>query len=328
MNQILQTTSVGEKNFRQNTEQYHEKKQPSFRGPKAKLEIRSIVRIFAITLVIFGIALIGNGAMALTEGAKQKANQKIPTLQIERSGNVLNLNIKSEIPLRTIGYSWNEEEFHYISAKKKNELNMSINIPEGENNKLEIVVIDMENQRNNFKERYSMEADVTEPEITISNEDPQIKVIVTDDTALDHVTYQYGDSQEKVIRADSEDPTTIEFNVDIESGEKQLIIEAVDTAQNHAEKAEKIKGVTKPQIEISVASPEDPSILGIKVTDEDNIQKIVVYVGEEKFTTGDLPLDKKEFAFRVPVKQSGTTVKVQAYNVNGKMAEKSVNYNY
>ena len=58
-----------------------------------------------------------------------------------------------------------------------------------------------------------MEADVTEPVITISNEDPQIKVVVTDDTALDHVTYQYGDLQEQIIRADSADPTTIEFNV-------------------------------------------------------------------------------------------------------------------
>ena len=328
MNQILQTTSVGAKNMNQNTEQYHERKQPSFQGPKTKMSIYSIVKIFAITLILFGIALIGNGSIALTESAKQKENIKRPTLQIERSGNVLNLKIQSEVQLRTIGYSWNEEEFNYVSAKKKNEIKMSINIPEGENNKLEIVVIDMEKNRNNFKEKYSMETDVTEPKIEVSNEDPQIKVTITDDTALDHVTYKYGETQEQIIYADSENPTIIEFKVDIESGEKVLMIEAVDAAQNHAEKSEKIKGVTKPQIEIAIASPDDPSILAIKVTDEENLQKIVVYVGEERFTTGDLPIDKKEFSFRIPVKESGTTVRVEAYNVNEKMAEKSVTINY
>ena len=296
---------------------------------KEKMSVSFIVKIFAIALIIFGVALLGNGSLAISQSAKQKASQKSPEVTIIRKGNVLNLSVKSEVPLRSVGYAWNSDDFQYASAKQGTEFEMTINVIEGENNKLNIAIVDMSNKKTNYREKYSKEPDTTEPEIVISNEDPRIKIVVKDDTALDHVTYKYGDNQEQTAYADISDPTRIEIYIDnIETVQSTLVVEAVDTAQNHAEVSQEVKGTTKPQITIEPISEEDPSILQITITCEDNLQKIVIYLGEQRYSTPDnISIDKKQFVQKVKV-ENGTTIKVNAYNVSEQMTEKTITYNY
>lgn len=294
-----------------------------------KMSISLIVKIFAIAIIIFGVAILGNGVLAISQNSKQKTSQKAPEVTITRKGNILKLSVKSEVPLRSVGYAWNNEEFQYASAKQKTEYEMAINVIDGENNKLNIAIVDTSNKKTNYKEKYSKEPDTTEPEISISNEDPRIKIVVKDDTALDHVIYKYGNNQEQMVYADTEDPTKLEIYIDeIETTQATLSVEAVDKAQNHAEVTQEVKGTTKPVITIEPVSNEDPSILQISITCEDDLQKIIIYLGEKRYSTPDnVSINKKQFVQKVKV-DSGTTIKVDAYNVSEQMTEKTITYNY
>lgn len=296
---------------------------------REKINVSSIVRIFAITIIIFGVFLLGNGALAISQNNKQNASRKVPEVLISRKGNVLNLSIKSEIPLRSIGYAWNSDEMHFVSAKENTEFELPINIIDGEDNKLNIAIVDMSNKKTYYKEKYSKAPDSTKPEIIISNEDPRIKITVKDDTALDHVVYKYGDNNEQTIYADSEDPTTIEIYIDeVETDQKTLTVEAIDTSQNSEVVSQEVKGTTKPVIEIKKVSEEDPSVLQISITCEDNLQKIVIYLDDKRYSTPDnISIDKKQFTQKVKV-NNGTTIKVNAYNVSEKMTEKTITYTY
>lgn len=296
---------------------------------KEKVSVSSIVRIFAITIIIFGVLLLGNGVYAISKNSKAVASQNVPEVIVTRKGNVLELSIKSDIPLRSIGYAWNNNEMHYVSAKESSEFEISINVIDGEDNKLNISIVDMSNNKTSYKEKYSKAPDTVKPEIIISNEDPKIKITVTDDTALDHVVYKYGDNDEKIMYANADDPTILEIYIDeVETTQATLIVQAVDTSQNASEVSQEVKGTTKPVIKIKPVSEDDPSILQISITCEDNLQKIVIYLGDKRYSTPDnISIDKKQFVQKVKV-ESGTTIKVNAYNVSEQMAEESLTYTY
>ena len=142
MNQILQTEQISNNNRKPNYSNYG--------GKGGKMGVGSIIKIFAIMLIVFGVALAGDGAFALSDSAKQKAAQKIPTVEIARKGNDLTVTVKSEVPLRSVGFSWNGEDFRYYSALQKTEFKNVIRVLDGDDNKLSIVVVDYTNKKTNF----------------------------------------------------------------------------------------------------------------------------------------------------------------------------------
>ena len=337
MNQILQTDGLNSKNnssFEKNKKGFNQKQFGNINkinsnpvSTKGKLGINSIVRIFAISILIFGIALVGNSSISLAKSAKQKANQKIPSVNISRKGNLLNLSVKSEVPIRSVGFSWNNQDFQYASARQQKQFNMNIKVVDGIDNKLNIAVVDMANKKSTYHGKYSKEADTTKPEIVISNEDPKIKITITDDTALDHVTYKYGDDQEQRVDADSSDPSKLEIYIDnVDTEQKELIVEAVDSAQNHAEVSKKVLGTTRPKIEVS-NSPEDSSILQIKITDKVNLQKVVIYKNDERYDTSEKIASINDNVFTAKLRASaGDVLKIEAYNVNELMSYETFNF--
>ena len=337
MNQILQTDGLNSKknsSFDNNKKGFNQKSFDNMNkmngnpiSNNGKLGLNSIVRIFAISMLIFGIALVGNSSISLAKSAKQKANQKIPSVNISRKGNLLNLSVKSEVPIRSVGFSWNNQDFQYASARQQKQFNMNIKVIDGIDNKLNIAVVDMSNKKSTYHGKYSKEADTTKPEIVIANEDPKIKITITDDTALNHVTYKYGDGDEQRVEADSNDPSKLEIYIDnVYTEQTELIIEAVDNAQNHAEVTKKVLGTTRPKIEVS-NSQEDSSILQIKITDKVNLQKVVIYKNDQRYDTSEkLPsINDTLFTAKLRV-AAGDVLKIEAYNINELMSNETFNF--
>ena len=336
MNQILQTDSL-DSNKKNNMGAFgrpnntfnpnNSQNGGGLKGGISKLGIDTIVKIFAISLIVFGVATLGNGVYAKSKISKIKENQKIPNVSISRKGNVLNLTVKSEVALRSVGYAWNGEDFQYSSAKQQKQFNMNIKVIDGSDNKLNIAVVDMSNKKSTYHSEYSKEPDTTNPEIVISNADPKIKITVTDDTALDHVTYKYGDDQEQRIEADPRDPSKLEFYIDnVDTEQKTLLVEAVDSSQNHAEKEEKVVGTTKPKIELGRDS-QDPSIIQIRITDTINLHKVVIYKNDQRFDTSDSLVSINDTVYTAKVRvNSGDVLKIEAHNMKEKMASETYNF--
>ena len=312
MNQILMTEQPKNK----------EKKVKNKREKSGEIDIKSIIRFFAIIIMIFGICLSGNGAYALFQDIQQRNSASEPVVTTERKGNLINLIITNDVGIKSVKYWWNDSTETVVEGKNKNKVETTINIIPG-NNKLTISVVDINNNTKQYVKNYIQEEqDTTEPVISISNEDPNIKITVTDDTALDYIVYKYGDNPEVKVYATDDNPNKIEAYIDdVEEAEVVLSVEAVDKAQNIASQDQKVKGTTKPKIEVTPDS-SDPSYLIIKATDNDGLRMVVFYINEQEYKTNpNVALNTKEFEYRIQVPIGETKLRVIVYNLSEQITE-------
>src|SRR5699024_9917966 len=139
-------------------------------------------------------------------------------------------------------------------------------IPSG-SNQLNLSVVDSDGKLTRYVKNFvQATGDVTEPTINLEVVNSNIRIVVTDDTALDYVVYQFGDGEEVTVEATEENPTRIEATIPVSQGQATLRVEAVDKAQNVATTEQEVKGATKPEISVT-PDPNDPSYLIIRATD-------------------------------------------------------------
>ena len=313
MNQILVTESNNSKN---NKKEKKVKNKTSVAG-----DMTGVVKTFAILILIFGLALSSNGVYAIMQDIQESKNSKVPTVTTQRSGNAVTISINCETGIRTMSYSWNNSTETVIQGKNQTELEQIVTVPSGDN-KLNISVIDSKGKQTKYVKNFIQSTtDTTEPVIKFEVVNSNIKIIVTDDTAIDYVTYKLGDNQEVTITADQEGQTTIEETISVPQGQSTLIVEAVDKAQNFATKEQEIKGVKKPVIEV-IPDPNDPSYLIIKATDEEALRMVSYYINDQEYKTDpNTSLGTKTFEWRQKVEPGVTNVTVHAYNVSEQVTE-------
>ena len=292
-------------------------------------DITAVVRFFAIIIMVFGLALSGSSAFGMVQNIQENKNKSIPVVSAQRNGNSVKITVKNDIGIKTIKYSWNDSTETVVQGRNKNQVETTINIIPG-NNKLNMTVIDSNNGTTTYVKNYVQEEkDTTEPVITVQNEDPRIKITVTDDTALDYIIYKYGDNEEVKIEASEDDPTKIEGYIDnVLETQVTLKIEAVDKAQNFATKEQQVKGATKPKIEV-VSDPTDQSYLIIRASDNEGLRMVVFYINEDEYKTDpNTSLNMKNFEYRQKVPKGETTIKVHAYNLSEQVSEFEGIYTY
>lgn len=292
-------------------------------------DITTVVRFFAIIIMVFGLVLSGSSAFGMVQNIQENKNKSIPVVSAQRNGNSVKITVKNDIGIKTIKYSWNDSTETVIQGRNKNQVETTINIIPG-NNKLNMTVIDSNNGTTTYVKNYVQEEkDTTEPVITVQNEDPRIKITVTDDTALDYIIYKYGDNEEVKVEASEDDPTKIEEYIDnVLETQVTLKIEAVDKAQNFATKEQQVKGATKPKIEV-VSDPTDQSYLIIRASDNEGLRMVVFYINEDEYKTDpNTSLNMKNFEYRQKVPKGETRIKVHAYNLSEQVSEFEGIYTY
>lgn len=292
-------------------------------------DITAVVRFFAIIIMVFGLALSGSSAFGMVQNIQENKNKSIPVVSAQRNGNSVKITVKNDIGIKTIKYSWNDSTETVVQGRNKNQVETTINIIPG-NNKLNMTVIDSNNGTTTYVKNYVQEEkDTIEPVITVQNEDPRIKITVTDDTALDYIIYKYGDNEEVKVEASEDDPTKIEAYIDnVLETQVTLKTEAVDKAQNFATKEQQVKGATKPKIEV-VSDPTDQSYLIIRASDNEGLRMVVFYINEDEYKTDpNTSLNMKNFEYRQKVPKGETTIKVHAYNLSEQVSEFEGIYTY
>lgn len=320
MNQILVT---------QNDNKKEKKVRNTMNTTNQTTDISKILKVFAILILVFGLALSGSGVYAVIQNIEDKKNSVVPEVDtIQRNGNVVTVLIKCNTGIRTISYSWNDSPERVIQGKNQIELEQDITVPSG-NNELYISVIDSKGKQSKFVKKFEQATeDITEPVIEFEVVNTDIKIIVTDDTALDYIIYKYGDEQEVKVNAEQEGQTTIEATVSVSQGQNKLIVEAFDKAQNVATKEQDIKGAKRPTIEVSV-DKNDNSYIIIKASDEEGLRMVSYYInGQEYKTDPNTSLNSKTFEWRQKVEPGENNIIIHAYNINELMTEVTAIYDY
>lgn len=292
-------------------------------------DISPIAKFFAMLILIFGIALSGSGAYAIMQNAEIAKNTKLPVVEVSKSGNTATISIKCETGIRTVSYGWNDSTPKIIQGRGNSLVEQTISIPSGENNKLNISVIDSKGQTRRYVKNLKQDPrDTTEPTIEFEVVGSNIKIIAIDDKEIDYITYQFGDTQEVTVKAKQEGQTTIEETVPVMQGENTLKVEAVDKAQNVATREQKVKGTKRPTIEV-IPDPNDPSYLIIKAYDDDGLRMVSYFINDQEYKTDpNVSLNSKTFEWKQKVEPGETRILVHAYNISEQVTEFDGIYNY
>lgn len=296
MNQILYTSNEKKKG-----------------GP---LEIKVVLRIFAILCIVFGIIVISSASFAMLR--KESTSQSVPLVEIFDNQDSLLINISHDKIIDKIVYNWNEDSTDIVlQGKGRNNIEETIELPVGFN-VLYLKVTDIDGKTVSYSQAYERpEGDVVLPEIELLVDGSKIKIVAKDETELSHIIYYWNQEDETRIDVREDSLKQIEEKVSILKGENVLNIIAVDKAGNENKKEQTVKGATKPNIELSRIDKE----LTIKVTDEEGLKKVeytlngVVYSTDPNNT--EVPLNMKELNIPQALVDGQNKITVKAYNISG-----------
>lgn len=287
------------------------------------LEINTIIKIFAIIIIIFGIIITVKGVYGVISSSNKVEAGTEPVVTINEKDGKLELNVIHEKIIDKITYSWNENQEYVLQGKGRNQITETIDIPIG-NNILQLTIIDIDKKTVKYsKEYYRAEGDIISPEIEFAVDGSKVKIVVKDETELSYMSYHWNDEDDTVVNAREDSKKQIEEKISILKGENTLTIVAVDAAGNETKKEQIFKGAKKPTIETLQENDE----LIIKVSDEENIQKIELNVNGEFFSTDyentGVALNLKDAELRQKLKEGENTIIITVYNVSGLSEQKT-----
>lgn len=257
MNQILYTGKTG--------------------GPAS---IKSIVRFFAISIIILGVIFIGEGSYALYENDKsnrQVIDNTVPEITFEQEGNNAIVKVTHNKGISRVKYRWNDNLETIVSGNDENTVILdNISISAGVNT-LHVTAIDINGKSTDNSFEYAYDGICIELSVIDST---YLKITASDVTGLSNITYKWNSNEPVVAYANTENPNIIEQVTEIPTGLNTLSITAVNSSNKTLTKTQDVKGIHPPVIKLYIQGDQ----LIVDVTDEEGIAKISqqINVEEEK----------------------------------------------
>ena len=234
-----------------------------------------IVRVFAIILIIFALILIAVVAKnMISNNNSNEIAQEVTyaNISVEVNETEATIKVTHDKAIQKLIYSWNTSSERTLTETEKY-VEEKIDVPAGDNT-LHIKVIDENNVETTYDEEISSEqgVDIINPVIELSvTDDKKLKIVATDETALDFITYRWNEEDEQTIYAE-ENSKEIETEIEILKGENDLTVVAVDSSSNTTTETKSFTGLTKPEITVTLSA--DGSSIDIKATHENGIQSV------------------------------------------------------
>ncbi len=289
------------------------------------VEIHKVVCFFAISLVVFGIIMVGQGVYAKVKNAAYEKSMagSIPVATMEKEGQNVKIRVNHTKPIDKIEYNWNGQDSKTIRGNNRRSIEESIELPAG-NNTLNVTVTDINGKTGNYHQDFSVETgkDITKPQITLNIEGNYIKITATDETALSYVTYRWNEEQEQKLQPDGTDNAKIEAKIEILKGQNKLTVIAVDTSNNTATKEETFEGRVKPEVEVYV----DGDSFLIRAKCESNIQKIDYTFNDKDYSVQYEPSQTMEYHQKLV--EGLNKIHVKAYSTEGTVGVYEGEYTY
>ncbi len=315
MNQILSTDMPNDNNKNRN------KVKVRNYGPA---NITSILKFFGIAILIFGLLMIGSGAYSIVKNQIETKEQNLePTISIEnKTTTKILLKVMHQKAISKVEYWWNNGQKVTINGNNGQYIDKEVTIPTGKNT-LHVLVQDIDGKEITYDKEYEIQSN-----INIEVIENRIKITYESDTLISYMTYRWNDGEE--VKIDIND-TTVSEEIDAIRGLHELTVIVVDENNNTDTKVQKINGVSKPKISISVDNEEKHFV--VKLSDDEKLSKFEFILNGENNQVYELSLeemDLKELEYTLPdgldLKQGENTIKVKVYNSNGVTEEKEESF--
>ncbi len=285
-----------------------------------KSNINNIIRVFCVIIIVFSIFFIVQGTYALVKSKNEKiiSSADRPNVSIDSKGGSAVINVKNNKSISKVLYSWDNGESMEIDAQNKTELAETVVVPNGDCT-LNISVIDSNGLVSKYEQKfeYDPSVDLASPEINISAVPGKITIEAKDNVEMGYITYKWNDEQEVKVEVSGEDRTKIVQEIEVKKGSNTLKVVATDKAGNTKQDERDILGASKPKIVVGKSGSD----LVIKVTDEEQVTKVEYTLNGTQYTQENTGDNKKEFVFKVGMKQGENVIVIKAYNKSGLVQE-------
>ena len=308
-----------------------EKKKKSKKTSRGPIEIKGIVRFFAVFIMLFGIVLAGEGSYALYKEIDESKPENIPDLSLTRDGDIVILKIEHNTEIFKINYRWNDGEENSI-PEGTTYVEEEILLPDG-NNVLNITVIDMKNREYQFIKEYNLEGvDITKPNIEVTQTEEgtaNISIVASDETAITEMTYKINDEQEVTVQATEERQKEITQDITLPEGQNTLTVVAKDTTDNVTTYEKQIIVSSKPTIEIV---SQEGNTITLKISDKYGLKDVIVNLNGKVYSSKDIDqnpnVNKNEIYVPLELQSGNNVLSIEVTNVNGLKGSASTQLQY
>ena len=309
MNQILSTSMPMDN-----------KKRKEKKGNANPIAISSILKFFAIAMLIFGIFTIGTGAYAVFKNQSEQQEQNLePSISIEdKDEETILLKVVHKKNIAKLEYRWNDEESTVVNGNNGKYLERQIKVPSGKNT-LHVLVVDEDGKEIPYEKQYERES-----KINFEVSGNKIKITYEGDKEVSYMTYRWDEEEEKTIQIND---TKINQEIDAIKGLHTLTVIVVDEDNNTDTKVQKINGVSKPKITVAVDDAKQHFV--IKATDDEKITTIVFRLNQDDnqyYTLNIADMNYNDIQYVLPMElQSGeNTIEVTIKNASGVTEESGI----
>ena len=297
-----------------------EKKKKNKKTSRGPIEIKGIVRFFAVFIMLFGIVLAGEGSYALYKEIDESKPENIPNLTLTRDGDTVILKIEHNTEISKVNYRWNDGEENSI-PEGTTYVEEEILLPDG-NNVFNITVIDMKNREYQFIKEYNLEGvDITKPNIEVTQTEEgtaNISIVASDETAITEMTYKINDEQEVTVQATEEGQKEITQDITLPEGQNTLTVVAKDTTDNVTTYEKQIIVSSKPTIEIV---SQEGNTITLKISDKYGLKDVIVNLNGKVYSSKDIDqnpnVNKNEIYVPLELQSGNNVLSIEVTNVNG-----------
>lgn len=241
-------------------------------GKKGPLETKTTVLVFAIVLIIFGIAMAGMGIFGLVQSlsGNNVPTDEWPKFDAQQDGNTLYLTVSDVQIIDKVVYYWNNGFETEVPGEQTKHLMVTLEVPSGDNI-LNLKSIDINGKETVYQKSFTgtETGDTTKPVIELSIIGSKLNIVAktTTQTGMAYVTYQWNSEQETRVDATT-DKTMIETQIAIPKGKNTITITAVKENGVSQTETKTFDGVVKPTITVD----QEGSKLKITLSHESGIQ--------------------------------------------------------
>ena len=317
----------------------------SFRNTENSQKIlKKNTKHLCIFLIMFALVFVVEGGWKLYDNLHKQVNVIKPEITGNIELNKTVFNVKSEIGIKKIAYTWNNGEETVINKNGEKEFNFEVNNPIGVNelaiktfavdgstvtfDTIKIVYDEADDQFGGpdadippeVDKKTAIENDKNAPTISLTAEPGKVVITATDDVMMDHVTYSWNGGEEVTVTGLSADEKTSSTKIDAMKGNNKIKVKAYDKAGNVKEIEKDVHGTDGPTITVT----KDDNKIMVKVTDDYEITKIEYNFNNEEKTIENIEGNTYEFSLDLVDGDNFIIIKAYEGNIKKEFKGKTV----
>lgn len=290
---------------------------------KHRTNKNSIILVFSIVLLIFGIGIASTGVFSYYKsrmedsqnGLQVSLNSK-PSVSIEIIDDMnINIIVSHDKDIASVTYNFGGPESELVQGNGRTKLEIKVKLPVGEST-INIIAKDINGITGSYQKTFNVEQ---KPIISLERAENKIQVTTESTINIDTISYYWDEDRENEIVRTINGLRNVTL-VDVLEGKHILNVVAKDIQGNEATKSQTVIGDNKPTLNIGT----DGQKFIIEASDDEELSKIEITLNSNPTNTEEL--SDKEYKSEIGLADGVNKLIVKVYNKNGISETKKVKY--